>query len=116
MYHDECIGEFARRMQGNNDTLLGIIKDVLKKGHGQNLTHNLPHLVSWIEKEVNDELNRGYQVALECESNINKICDIWHPEVEAYSIVVYTLDRFVRFSRNEQQRIAGGIEKLKLKY
>jgi len=112
-HEEENIGEFAERMKGCNDTLVGVIKDIIKKGQGEKLTHNFPYLAAWIEKETNDELNRGYQVALECALESGKIdvdvCDIWFPEIDAYSIVVYTLERFIALHPNMQKCIAGGI-------
>ena len=104
----ESIGHFAERMKGFNDTLQGIVKDIIKKGHGENLTRSYPHLLAWIEKEVCLELQRGQEIMDENLRDKNGVEVEWYPEVEAYAIVVYTLDRFVSLSRSTQQRIAGG--------
>jgi hypothetical protein len=106
---NESIGHFAERMKGFNDTLHGIIKDIIKKGRGENLTRSYPHLLAWIEKEASDELQRGQEIVNENLRDSNGIEIEWFPEIEAYTIVVYMLDKFVSLSRSMQQRIAGGL-------
>ena len=105
-YKNESITEFAYRMQGSNDTLIGVIKDMLKKGDGQHLTAHFPLLVSWIEQEVSNELNNGYQFALEHVAKEN-IAEVWDPEVQSYSVVLHILEKFISFDLRKQQRIAG---------
>jgi hypothetical protein len=105
-YKNESITEFAYRMKGSNDTLIGVIKDMLKKGDGQHLTRNFPLLVSWIEQEVSNELNNGYQFALE-HVDKERIAEVWDPEVQSYSVVLHILEKFISFDIYKQQKIAG---------
>lgn len=105
-HSNESINEFAYRMQGSNDTLIGIIKDMLKKGDGQRLTHNFPLLISWIENEVSQELNNGYHILSENRTK-EEFIEIWNPELEAYAIVLAILEKFISYDIRKQHKIAG---------
>lgn len=108
-HSNESINEFAYRMQGSNDTLIGIIKDMIKKGDGQRLTHNFPLLISWIENEVSQELNNGYHILSENRTE-EEFIEIWNPELEAYAIVLAILEKFISYDIRKQHKIAGIIK------
>jgi len=107
-HKEESLYEFASRMQGSNDTLSGIIRDMIAKGNGQQLTRKFPLLMSWIEEEVSKELDNGYKY-LSDRNTPEQFEKIWNPELESYGIVLFVLEKFISFDINKQQKIAGVI-------
>jgi hypothetical protein len=103
----DSLYDFAENNKGSNDTIKGVLLDVIKKGKGDHIVKNLPELIKWATKEVSDELARGEHLVRNSAENNDEFDLLWSPEIEAYVVAVYILEQFINFDVKKQRHIAG---------